>query len=40
MFFDMGAGSTTATIVSYQVVKSKEKTLTETNPTLFVKGVG
>ncbi|XP_022109354.1 hypoxia up-regulated protein 1-like [Acanthaster planci] len=40
MFFDMGAGSTTATVVSYQVVKTKEKGISETNPHLFVKGVG
>ncbi|XP_070548529.1 hypoxia up-regulated protein 1-like isoform X2 [Ptychodera flava] len=40
MFYDMGATSTTATIVSYQLVKTKEKSVTETNPQLTVKGVG
>ncbi|TKS83822.1 Hypoxia up-regulated protein 1 [Collichthys lucidus] len=37
MFYDMGAGSTTATIVSYQTVKSKES---GTQPQLQIRGVG
>ncbi|XP_070201995.1 hypoxia up-regulated protein 1-like isoform X2 [Littorina saxatilis] len=40
MFYDMGATSTTASIVSYQMVKTKEGTRVETNPQLTVKGVG
>ncbi|XP_044254414.1 hypoxia up-regulated protein 1 [Tribolium madens] len=40
MFYDMGATSTTATLVSYQTVKSKEKGLGETHPQLGVIGVG
>ncbi|XP_035828013.1 hypoxia up-regulated protein 1 [Aplysia californica] len=40
MFYDMGATSTTATIVGYNVVKTKEGTLLESNPQLTVKGVG
>ena len=40
MFFDMGAGSTTVSIVGYQIVKTKEKTFVETNPQLVVKGLG
>ncbi|XP_030834647.1 hypoxia up-regulated protein 1-like [Strongylocentrotus purpuratus] len=40
MFYDMGAGSTTATIVSYQLVKTKERGKEETNPQLAIKGVG
>lgn len=40
MLFDMGASSTTATIVSYQVVKIKEKGYVETHPQLSVLGVG
>lgn len=37
MFYDMGSGSTTATIVSYQTVKTKE---TGTQPQLQIRGVG
>lgn len=37
MFYDMGSGSTTATIVTYQTVKSKE---TGTQPQLQIRGVG
>lgn len=40
MFYDMGATSTIATLVSYQVVKTKDKGYTERTPTLTVKGVG
>lgn len=40
MFYDMGATSTTATIVSYQLVKTKEKGYVETNPQLSIIGVG
>uniref|UniRef100_A0A0S7F3A5 Hypoxia up-regulated protein 1 n=1 Tax=Poeciliopsis prolifica TaxID=188132 RepID=A0A0S7F3A5_9TELE len=37
MFYDMGSGSTTATIVSYQTVKTKES---GTQPQLQIQGVG
>uniref|UniRef100_A0A3Q3N245 Hypoxia up-regulated protein 1 n=1 Tax=Labrus bergylta TaxID=56723 RepID=A0A3Q3N245_9LABR len=37
MFYDMGSGSTTATIVSYQTVKTKEA---GTQPQLQIRGVG
>ncbi|XP_071842320.1 hypoxia up-regulated protein 1-like isoform X2 [Apostichopus japonicus] len=40
MFFDMGAGSTTASIVAYQTVKLKEEGVAEINPQLTIKGVG
>lgn len=40
MFYDMGASSTTTTIVSYQNHKSKEGGYVETNPMLSVIGVG
>lgn len=38
LFYDMGAGNTVSTIVSYQVVKTKERGFTESNPQLTVKG--
>ncbi|KAM3868715.1 hypoxia up-regulated protein 1 [Diretmus argenteus] len=37
MFYDMGSGSTTATIVTYQTVKTKEQ---GTQPQLQIRGVG
>lgn len=37
MFYDMGSGSTTATIVSYQTVKTKEA---GTQPQLQIRGIG
>uniref|UniRef100_A0A673MQB8 Hypoxia up-regulated protein 1 n=1 Tax=Sinocyclocheilus rhinocerous TaxID=307959 RepID=A0A673MQB8_9TELE len=37
MFYDMGSGSTTATIVTYQTVKTKES---GTQPQLQIRGVG
>lgn len=40
MFYDMGASSTTATVVSYQNVKTKEKGFVETNPHVSILGVG
>jgi len=42
MFFDMGASSTTATIVSYQVVKEKlpASGVIDTFPQLTIRGVG
>ncbi|XP_021370536.1 hypoxia up-regulated protein 1-like [Mizuhopecten yessoensis] len=40
MFYDMGATSTTATVVGYQLMKIKEGTRVETNPQLVIKGVG
>jgi hypoxia up-regulated 1 len=40
MFYDMGATSTSAAIVSYQLVKTKEKGYVETSPQLSIIGVG
>ncbi|XP_042860610.1 hypoxia up-regulated protein 1-like isoform X3 [Penaeus japonicus] len=40
LFYDMGASSTTATIVSYQTVKTKDRGYTETNPQVTVLGLG
>lgn len=40
MFYDMGASSTTATIVSYQTVKTKERGYVETHPQATILGVG
>ncbi|XP_067678637.1 hypoxia up-regulated protein 1-like isoform X2 [Haliotis asinina] len=40
IFYDMGATSTVATVVGYQVVKKKEGTRMETNPQVVIKGVG
>ena len=40
MFYDMGSSQTTATVVSYQTVKTKDKLYSETNPQLTVLGVG
>lgn len=37
MFYDMGSGSTTATIVTYQTVKTKESGI---QPQLQIRGVG
>ena len=39
LFFDMGAQSTTATIVGYSTMKEKEKS-TKLIPGLVIKGVG
>ena len=36
----MGASSTTATLVSYQMVKTKDKGYVESNPQLSILGVG
>lgn len=40
LFYDMGATSTTATLISYQTVKTKERGYVETHPQLSVIGVG
>ncbi|XP_011252679.1 hypoxia up-regulated protein 1 isoform X1 [Camponotus floridanus] len=40
LFYDMGASSTTATVVSYQNMKTKERGFVETNPYVNVLGVG
>ncbi|XP_073985997.1 hypoxia up-regulated Grp170 co-chaperone protein isoform X3 [Rhodnius prolixus] len=40
MFYDMGASSTSATVVGYQLVKTKDKGFLETNPQLSILGVG
>ncbi|XP_066138858.1 hypoxia up-regulated protein 1 [Euwallacea fornicatus] len=40
LFYDMGASSTTATLVSYQNIKTKERGFVETHPQVSVLGVG
>merc|ERR1719342_1234900 len=40
MLFDMGAGSTVAAIVGFQIVKTKEKGFAETHPQAQILGVG
>ncbi|CAB4005469.1 hypoxia up-regulated 1-like, partial [Paramuricea clavata] len=40
MFYDMGATSTTATIVGFSTTKVKDRGIAETAPQLIVKGVG
>lgn len=40
LFYDMGASSTTASIVAYQMVKQKDRGVLETNPQATVIGVG
>jgi len=40
MLFDMGAGSTVAAIVGFQIVKTKEKGFSETHPQAQILGVG
>ena len=40
MFYDMGASSTSATVVSYQNVKTKERGFVETHPQVSIMGVG
>jgi hypoxia up-regulated 1 len=40
MFYDVGASSTTATIVSYQTTKVKEQGIAETVPQLTIRGIG
>lgn len=40
LFYDMGASSTTATIVSYQTTKTKERGFVETHPQATIIGVG
>lgn len=40
MFYDMGASSTTATVVSYQNVKTKDRGFVETSPQVSILGVG
>ncbi|XP_014212176.1 hypoxia up-regulated protein 1 isoform X2 [Copidosoma floridanum] len=40
MFYDMGASSTTATLVSYQNVKTKERGFVEIHPQVSILGVG
>jgi len=38
LFYDMGAESTSATLVGYQLVKTKDRGFTETNPQLQIHG--
>ncbi|OQR67435.1 hypoxia up-regulated protein 1-like [Tropilaelaps mercedesae] len=40
LFYDMGTGSTTATVVSFQTGKTKDRGYVETAPILTVRGVG
>ena len=40
MFYDMGASSTSATVVAYQNVKTKERGFLETHPQVSIVGVG
>ncbi|XP_058809173.1 hypoxia up-regulated protein 1 isoform X2 [Phymastichus coffea] len=40
MFYDMGASSTTATVVGYQNIKTKERGFLETHPQVSILGVG
>ncbi|KAF2362863.1 Heat shock protein 70 family [Trinorchestia longiramus] len=40
LFYDMGSSQTTASVVSFQTVKTKDKGYSETNPQLTVVGVG
>ncbi|XP_064650579.1 hypoxia up-regulated protein 1-like isoform X13 [Lineus longissimus] len=40
LFYDMGASSTTATIVSYQTVRMKDRGFVENNPQLTIRGIG
>merc|ERR1719244_1057753 len=40
MLYDMGAQQTTATIIGYQIVKTKDKGFSETHPQAQVLGVG
>lgn len=40
LFYDMGAYSTTATLVSYQTIKTKERGYLETHPQATIIGVG
>ena len=40
MFYDMGAYDTTVSIVSYTVVKTKERGFTETHPQAQILGLG
>merc|ERR1719211_560873 len=40
MLYDMGAGATTATVIGYQIVKTKDRGFAETHPQAQVLGVG
>lgn len=40
MFYDMGATSTTATVVSMQTIKTKERGFLETHPQISIIGIG
>lgn len=40
MFYDMGASSTSAALVAYQMIKYKDKGVVETNPQATIIGVG
>ena len=39
MFYDMGSADTSAAVVSYQVIKSKERGFTETHPQAQILGI-
>merc|ERR1711934_1230493 len=40
MLYDMGAGATTATVIGFQIVKTKDRGFAETHPQAQVLGVG
>lgn len=40
MLYDMGAGATTATVIGFQIVKTKDRGFAETHPQAQVMGVG
>ena len=40
MLYDMGASTTSATVIAYQVVKTKDRGISEVNPQLSIIGVG
>ena len=40
MFYDMGAQDTTVSIVSFQVIKTKERGFTESHPQAQILGIG
>ena len=40
MLYDMGAQATTAAIIGFQIVKTKEKGFSETHPQAQILGVG
>ena len=39
MFYDMGSSATSASVVSFQVIKSKERGFTESHPQAQILGI-